>query len=158
MTALSKKKKQEIREAILKYPASTNTELAEKCRVSKPTITNVKKEFALTVDTEFLKMVAGRFIFEFETAKQHWMHQITELETMKNGTKTVFVKDPEKKGRKLPKEFGLSPMEKLAIDKHITKLRENILFLASQGEVVEVIKIMRSGINTQHLEQKVFPA
>ena len=69
---------------------------------------------------------------------------IDELEGMKNQKKTV-VKQNSDTGGYFSAVVDLDPMEKLALIKEQAELRAKILFLASQGEVREVIKIMRTG-------------
>jgi hypothetical protein len=107
-------------------------------------ISKYRKEYNISIDKEFLAMVAGKFISEFGKAVDHWMLLIEELETIKNGKKTVLKQNSENSGY-FTDEVELDPMEKLALIKEQSNLRARILFLASQGEVREVIKVMRSG-------------
>jgi len=79
---------------------------------------------------------------EFSHAADHWKLLIDELEELKSGKKTIFKKKED--GTFYPEETDLDPLDKLAIIKEQSNLRARILFLASQGEVREIIKVMRT--------------
>ena len=91
-----------------------------------------------------MALVAGKFISEFGNAVDHWKLLIDELESLKTGNKKV-IKQNTDTGGYFQAEVPLEPMEKLQIIKEQSNLRARILFLASQGEVREVIKVMRTG-------------
>ena len=144
MSKLSIAKEKAMREAFLKYPTKSDHEIAKIVKISQPTISKYRKEHALAIDTEFISIVAGKFIFEFGEAIQHWKLLIEELELLKTGKKTIIKQNAETGGF-FKSEVDLEPMDKLQLIKEQGTLRSRILFLASQGEVREVIKVMRSG-------------
>lgn len=144
MRKLSIEKEKAMREAFLKYPTKSDQELHRMTKISQPTISKYRKEYSLQIDTEFVAIVAGKFILEFGQAVDHWKLLIDELETLKNGKKTVIKQNTETGGF-FKAEVDLEPLDKLALIKEQSNLRARILFLASQGEVREVIKVMRTG-------------
>lgn len=143
MRKLSIEKEKAMREAFLKYPTKSDQEIHRLTKISQPTISKYRKEYSLQIDTEFVAIVAGKFILEFGQAVDHWKLLIDELEVLKQGKKTVFKKKED--GTFYPEEVDLDPLDKLALIKEQSNLRARILFLASQGEVREVIKVMRTG-------------
>jgi predicted transcriptional regulator len=138
------KKQQIAHEAFLKYPVKSDNEIAKITGVSQPMISKYRKEYNIIIDKEFVAIVAGKFIHEFGHAVDHWKHLINELEELKGGTKQI-VKQNSETGGYFQAEVPLEPMEKLQLIKEQATLRSRILFLASQGEVREVIKVMRTG-------------
>lgn len=126
MRKLSIEKEKAMREAFLKYPLKSDQEIHRMTKISQPTISKYRKEYSLQIDQEFVAIIAGKFIMEFGHAVNHWKLLIEELEVLK-------------------KKTDLEPMDKLALIKEQSNLRARILFLASQGEVREVIKVMRTG-------------
>ncbi len=133
-----------MREAFLKYPTKSDREIARMTNISQPTISKFRKEYSLQIDSEFIAVTAGKFIHEFGQAIDHWKVLINELEELKNGKKTI-IKQNTDTGGFFKSEVDLEPLDKLALIKEQSNLRARILFLAGQGEVREVIKIMRSG-------------
>jgi len=137
------KKQQKVKNAFLQYPTKSDREIAEIVNVSHTMVSNYRNEYNIAIDTEFVAMVAGKFISEFGHAIDHWKLLIDELEVLKRGKKTIFKKGED--GHFYPEEVDLEPLDKLAIIREQSNLRSRILFLASQGEVREVIKVMRTG-------------
>ena len=137
------REKKNLRKSFLIYPSYNDAQIARLVKVSEPTAQKYREEYLSKMDVEFIKMTAGRFIMEFGEASDYWKLQIDELETLKVSKKTIYKTGSE--GQKYQQEVELEPMEILAISKQQTLLREKILFLAAQGEVREVIKVMRSG-------------
>ncbi len=127
MSKLQQKTKDDMKTAFLQYPTKTNNQLSKMLKISHVTIGKYRKEYSLQIDSEFIAITAGKFIQEFGHAIDHWKLQIDELEVLKKS------------------ESSLSAMEILAINKEQASLRGRILFLGGQGEVREVIKVMRSG-------------
>lgn len=144
MRKLSVEKEKDMREAFVKYPIKSDHEIAKLVKISQPTVSKYRKEHALAIDAEFIAIVAGKFIQEYGEAVDHWKVLIDELETLKKTKKTVFKQNSETKGY-FTEEVDLDAMEKLQLVREQANLRARILFLASQGEVREVIKVMRSG-------------
>jgi len=143
MSKLQQKTKDDMKTAFLQYRTKTNNQLSKMLKISHVTIGKYRKEYSLQIDTEFIAIVAGKFILEFGQAVDHWKLLIDELEVLKQGKKTVFKKKED--GTFYPEEVDLDPLDKLALIKEQSNLRARILFLASQGEVREVIKVMRTG-------------
>ena len=143
MKKLSKKRLQ-ARDAFLKFPTKSDNEIAKITGISQPMISRYRKDYDLQVDSEFIAIVAGKFISEFGQAADHWKSLITELEEIKKGQKIV-VKQNTDTGGYFSAKVDLDPLEKLQIIREQATLRARILFLASQGEVREVIKVMRIG-------------
>ncbi len=138
------KKQQTAKDAFLKYPTKSDNEIAKLTKISQPMISRYRKEYNISVDKEFIAIVAGKFISEFGHAVDHWKMLIDELEELKTGKKQV-IKQNSETGGYFQAEVPLEPMEKLQLIKEQATLRSRILFLASQGEVREVIKVMRTG-------------
>jgi len=138
------KKQQAAHDAFLKYPTKSDNEIAKITGISQPMISKYRKEYNIIIDKEFVAIVAGKFISEFGHAVDHWKLLINELEELKTGKKQV-IKQNSDTGGYFQAEVPLEPMEKLQLIKEQATLRSRILFLASQGEVREVIKVMRTG-------------
>ena len=138
------KKKQAAKEAFLKFPTKSDNDIAKITGISQPMISTYRKEYNISIDKEFIAIVAGKFISEFGQAVDHWKILIEELEVLKSGKKQI-VKQNSETGGYFQAEVPLEPIEKLQLIKEQATLRSRILFLASQGEVREVIKVMRTG-------------
>jgi hypothetical protein len=138
------KKQEACKKAFLKYPTKSDNEIAKIIGVSQPQVSKYRKEYSLAIDTEFIAITAGKFIHEFSEAAEHWKILIDELEELKGGKKTIIKLNADSGGY-FKSEVDLEPLDKLQIIREQANLRARILFLASQGEVREVIKVMRSG-------------
>lgn len=138
------KKKLAARDAFLKFPTKSDNDIAKITGISQPMISTYRKEYNISIDKEFIAIVAGKFIMEFGQAVDHWKILIEELEILKGGKKTV-IKQNSETGGFFQAQVDLEPLEKLQLIKEQAVLRSRILFLASQGEVREVIKVMRTG-------------
>lgn len=138
------KKKLAARDAFLKFPTKSDNDIAKITGISQPMISTYRKEYNISIDKEFIAIVAGKFIMEFGQAVDHWKILIEELEILKGGKKTV-IKQNSETGGFFQAQVDLEPLEKLQLIKEQATLRSRILFLASQGEVREVIKVMRTG-------------
>ncbi len=143
MKKLSKKQGL-AKDAFLKYPTKSDNQIAKLTGISQPMISKYRKMYNISIDKEFIAIVAGKFISEFGHAVDHWKMLIQELEDIKN-TKRIIVSQNDDTGQDETQEFELSAMEKLSLIREQANLRSRILFLASQGEVREVIKVMRTG-------------
>ncbi len=137
------KKQKAAREAFLKYPTKSDNEIAKITSISQPQISKYRKMYNVLIDQEFIAITAGKFISEFSQASDHWKMLIDELEALKQGKKTIIKQNPETGGY-FKSEVDLEPLDKLALIKEQSNLRARILFLAAQGEVREVIKVMRT--------------
>lgn len=135
--------KPKVLDLINRFPTKTDKQIALETGCNRNTVGKYRKEIDLKYDTEFVKIVAGKFIKAYGRAEEYWLKQIDRLEELKGSTKTIEAKDED--GLPDVLSVSLSPMEILAIEKHQSELHEKILFLASQGEVRQVIRIMRMG-------------
>lgn len=125
MSKLTPEKTKLLKDTLNKFPTYTDQRIATKLNVCRKTVLAYRKEVTIRYDSEFVSIVAGKFIAAFGKAGDYWLSQISELEELKS-------KD-------------MDPMEVLAICKQQADLQVKILFLAGQGEVKEVIRVMRSG-------------
>lgn len=124
MPKLSRKKEALLRDTLNKFPTYTDVKIGKQLSLQQQTVAKYRKETDMRYDAEFISIVAGKFIGAFGKASDYWLQQISELEELKE---------------------GLEPMDILAICKQQADLQAKILFLAAQGEVKEVIRVMRSG-------------
>lgn len=138
------KKQLLAQEAFLKHPTKSDNDIAKITGISQPMISKYRKMYTILIDQEFIAITAGKFIQEFAQAADHWKILIDELEALKQGKKTIIKQNPETGGY-FKSEVDLEPLDKLALIKEQSNLRARILFLASQGEVREVLKVMRTG-------------
>lgn len=115
-----------IKDQIDRFPTKTDKQIAIETGCNRITVAKYRKQMDLKYDSEFVRIVAGKFIKAYGRAEEYWLNQITRLEELKTAQDVTI-------------------MDKLAIEKHQSELQVKILFLASQGEVREVIKIMRMG-------------
>lgn len=144
MRKLLAEKEKAMKQAFLAYPLKSDNDIAKITGISQPTVSKYRKKYHLEIDSEFIAMVAGKFIVEFSQAKEHWKELIEEIEAIKKKKKTV-VKQNQETGGYFSAQVELDPLETLQLIKEQANLRAKILFLASQGEVREVIKVMRTG-------------
>jgi len=143
MRKLATETEKELKDILNKFPSYQDTQIANKLNISRMTVAKYRNQIAGKYDSEFVKIVAGKFIAAYGQASNYWNLQITELEELKNSKKTIYKTGNE--GQKYPEEVDLEPMDILAICKQQAELQKMILVLAGQGEVREVIRIMRSG-------------
>lgn len=141
MTGLTKEKQKTIKDTILQYPTKSDRDIAKMLGISHPTVSKFRNENMVKIDSDFIDAVAGKFIQEFGAASDHWKKLIEEIEVLKTGKKTVIKQNPE--GGYFQTKVDLEPLDKLPMIKEQADLRAKILFLAAQGEVREVIRILR---------------
>jgi len=153
MRKLAPEKEKLLRDTLNKFPKYNDVQIGNQLDINRMTVGKYRKEMNLKYDTQFVRIVAGKFIAAYGCATDYWNSQITELEELKNSKHTIYIKN-EKTGGSFEKEVPLSPMETLAICKQQAELQKMVLVLAGQGEVREVIRIMRSG-KIPMLEQEV---
>ena len=128
-----------LKDLFLLHPTKSNKAIGIMAGISRRTIGKYRKIYDEQIDQEFVSMTAGKFINEFGKAIDYWKLQIDELEKLKNIKQSIILKNGN------ITQIRLSAMEILAICKQQAELRKYIIFLGSQGEVREVLKIMRSG-------------
>lgn len=132
-----------LRDILHQFPSYQDIQIARNLKITRKTVAKYRHEVSGQYDDAFVKIVAGKFIVAYGYASDYWNSQITELEELKNSKKIISKIDSE--GQKHTEELDLEPMEILAICKQQAELQKMILVLAGQGEVREVIRIMRTG-------------
>lgn len=143
MPKLTREKEKLLRDTLTKFPTYTDERIGKQLKLTRQTVLKFRHEITTRHDSEFIAITAGKFIAAFGTASDYWYSQLSELEELKHKKKTIFKKG--KDGQSYPEQVDLEPMDILAICKQQAELQKMVLFLASQGEVKEVIKVMRSG-------------
>lgn len=144
MRKLAKEKQVKLKDAFLKYPLKSDNDISKITGIAQSTVSRYRKDYHLEIDAEFIAITAGKFIAEFGHAIDHWKGLIQEIEEIKKEKKTVVRQNTETGGY-FQAQVDLEPMEKLQLIREQSNLRSKILFLGSQGEVREVIKVMRTG-------------
>ena len=139
------KQKDKVLDLINRFPTKTNRDIAKETNCNEITVGKYRKKIDLKYDTEFVKIVAGKFIKAFGRAEEYWLNQIGRLEELKLKKRTITITDPKTKLVVDTIQVDLEPLEILAIEKHQTELQEKILYLASAGRVRTVINMMRVG-------------
>lgn len=144
MPKLTTQKEKLLKDTLNKFPTFTDERIAKQLKLTRQTVLKYRHQIATRHDSEFIAIVAGKFIGAYQTASDYWLSQITELEELKKSQKTIF--KMSKNGKtKYADQVDLEPMDILSICKQQAELQKMVLFLAAQGEVKEVIRIMRSG-------------
>ena len=120
--------KDEIKQSVylerLKDPISAQKDLAIKLGISESMVSRAMKSMIGTHDYQLRQLLAGKFLEEFQMASDYWKMQIKLLEDLK-------------------KESDNETIIKLM--KEQSDRWEKILFLARQGEAVEVMRLMQNG-------------
>jgi hypothetical protein len=139
---MNKQLQQVIYNTILEYPAKSDYELTDilkqkKIHVSRSTVWKARTKFVSALDYQLAQKTAGKFLADFSMAAEYWKKQIDQLEEQKSNPNKVLIMTKE------------GPQEK-EVPKSDAEIREimrqqNILFLARQGEAVEVMRLMQSG-------------
>lgn len=144
MPKLPAAKEKQLKDAILTYPTKSDRQIGKMVGLSHPAVANMRSHMDLRYDSEFIQATAGMFIKAFGSAADYWTEQINKLEVLKKSKKNVVRQNTESGGY-FKAEVPLEPMEILAIERMQSDLKSKILYQASQGQVREVIKLMRSG-------------
>jgi len=139
MRKLTPKVESNVKDQLLRFPSKTDIQIAREVGCHKTTVNKYRKEIDSKYDSEFVKIVAGKWIKYYGLAADLLFKYITQLETYKEEDKQVLTTD----GELIP--IPLTPNEKGQLVKIqgdiVTKLCED----AGNGEVREVIRMMRSG-------------
>lgn len=130
-------------QTILDHPTWTDRQIGEHLKLSRSAVWRVRCKIISAIDYELAKKVAGKFLADFQMATDYFKSQIERLEQLKKETKTVYHSTKDD-GSFTTKE-SLSPLEILQIEKQQTELWKNILFIARQGEAVEVMRLIQNG-------------
>lgn len=141
--------RQELKDAIytkiLEFPAASDYVIADKLKgVSRSTVYRARNKLVKAIDYELAKQVAGKFLVDFQMASDYFKLQIERLEKLKEKTK-IIQRNNVTTGKVESNEVPLDPIDILAIEKQQSELWKNILFLARQGEAIEVMRIMGNG-------------
>ena len=136
--------KELIYREILEHPTLSDYQLSAKLNVSRPTVWRVRNKLIGAIDYELAKKVAGKFLTDFQMASDYFKLQIERLEKLKTQSKTIQRNNMSTHEIET-KEVPLDPIDILAIEKQQSELWKNILFLARQGEAVEVMRIIGNG-------------
>ena len=129
--------------SILTYPSKTNEEIAQMLGYSAPTIAKRRRLMERGMEQEFVRATADMFIQEFQAATHYWSMQISRLEELKVRKKKVMRNSTN--GGSFEDEVDLDAMEILAIERTQADLKSRIVHQAAQGEVHEILKMMRNG-------------
>jgi len=128
-----------VKDKLLRFPSKTNVQIAKETGCDRNTVSKYRKEIDTKYDSEFVKIVAGKWIKYYGLAADLLFKYITQLEKYKEEEKQVLTAQ----GDLIP--IPLTPTEKGQLVKIqgdiVTKLCED----AGNGEVREVIRMMRSG-------------
>ncbi len=143
---------------IITHPAKTDTEVSLKFGISRGFVYNLRQKFVRKLDYELAQNIAGAFLVDYQHASDYFKLQTTELEEEKiqlhnlqeTGQKTIFKRNAE--GNSYAEQVDLDAMDKLQINRDIrdimkqqTDLWKNVIFLARQGEAVQIMKLIQSG-------------
>ena len=90
MTTLSYETIKKMDQAFLNYPTYNDSKISKLVKLSIPTITQYRRQRVITIDSEFIKMSAGRTIKIIATAEAYWTLQIEKLEILKGETEQVL--------------------------------------------------------------------
>lgn len=135
--------KKKIYTIMITYPTRSDYEIGRVLHIPRSTVWTFRKSLISAIDYQLARNVAGKFLTEFQMATDYFKLQIERLENLKEKKKTIFKKGDE--GQSYAEEISLEPLDILQIEKQQTELWKNILFLARQGEAVEVMRLIQNG-------------
>jgi len=143
---------------IITHPSKSDAEVADQFGISRTFVWKLRSKFVRKLDYELAQNIAGAFLVDYQHASDYFKLQTTELEDekiqlrqlQKDGIKTIFKKGAE--GQSYAEQVDLDAMDKLQISRDIrdimkqqAELWKNIMFLARQGEAVQIMKLVQSG-------------
>jgi hypothetical protein len=154
---MKKQLERAIYKHMLEFPTKTDYQIAEDLGIKRWSVWKFRQKVIGQIDYELGKKIAGKFLTEFQMAADYFKLQIERLakrkqnlETLLNQKKTVLSKDEE--GNTIIKHYEMDPLDKAQIikvindvEKQQTDLWKNIIFLANQGQGVEVMRMIRDG-------------
>ena len=139
MRKLAPKVETNVKDQLLRFPSKTDAQIAKETGCDRNTVSKYRKEVDSHYDSEFVKIVAGKWIKYYGLAADLLFKYVSQLEKYKEEEKHVLTAQ----GELIP--IPLTPTEKGQLVKIqgeiVTKLCED----AGNGEVREVIRMMRSG-------------
>lgn len=115
--------KQSVYMERLRDPICTQKQIGERLGLPEYTVSRALKSMMGTHDRQLRQMLAGKFLEEFQMASDYWKRQITLLEELK--------------------KESTSTDEIIKIMREQSDRWEKVLFLARQGEAVEVMRLMK---------------
>jgi len=128
---------------MLDHPTWSDRQIGDDLNISRSAVWRIRCKVITAIDYELAKKVAGKFLADFQMASDYFKTQIERLEKLKNKPKTILRETKE--GGTFADEIPLSTLDILQIEKQQTELWKNILFVARQGEAVEVMRLMQNG-------------
>jgi len=143
---------------LITHPALSDYQIADKFGISRGFVYNLRQKFVRKLDYELAQNIAGAFLADYQHASDYFKLQTTELENEKvqlrtiqeTAKKTIFRKNEQ--GDTYAEQVDLDAMDKLQINRDIrdimkqqTDLWKNVIFLARQGEAVQIMKLVQSG-------------
>jgi len=139
MRKLPVKVEESVKDQLLRFPSKTDIQIAKETGCERKTVGKYRKEIDSHYDSEFVKIVAGKWIKYYGLAADLLFKYISQLESYKEEEKSILTTNGDLIA------IPLTPTEKGQLVKIqgdiVTKLCED----AGNGEVREVIRMMRSG-------------
>ncbi len=139
MPRLAVKVEESVKDLLLRFPSKTDIQIAKETGCNRNTVGKYRKEIDSHYDSEFVKIVAGKWIKYYGLAADLLFKYISQLESYKEEEKSILTTNGDLIA------IPLTPNEKGQLVKIqgdiVTKLCED----AGNGEVREVIRMMRSG-------------
>lgn len=157
-TKLLPQVKTDVYTYMITHPSKSDYQVADKFGISRGFVYTLRQKFVRKLDYELAQNIAGAFLTDYQHASDYFKLQTTELEEEKKllrvlqeeGVKTIFHKSED--GPTYPEQVSLDAMDKLQINRDIrdimkqqTDLWKNVIFLARQGEAVQIMKLVQSG-------------
>lgn len=141
---MNDEQKQLVYECWLEHPTWSHRQIANKTGLSRWQVQRTIQKFLTSVDHKLGQAIASKFLVEFQKASDFWKLQMTELQDMKeHGKKTIY--KVNKEGKTYAEEVRLDSSDIIRIMNEQSTRVEKILLLASQGELVQAIKMLANG-------------
>ena len=138
MVVLTPEVEKNLKEEITLFPLKSATAIAKSVHCTIPTVSKYRKLMDVNYDKEFVQIVAGKWIKYFGAAAKAYLLYITQLEESKSEKKKIITKDG-------PVSIPLNAVEKAQITRLQADIWTKLTEDAGNGEVREVIRMMRSG-------------
>jgi len=140
MAKFNTKNKIQLKDLIQRFPLRTDTAISKEVGCSIKTVGVYRKEIDEHYDTEFVQIVAGKWIKYYGLAAELFFKYIGQLEGYKDEQKIIGEKENGD-----PIKVPLSPVEKGQLTRIQADILTKLLEDAGNGEVREVIRMMRNG-------------
>lgn len=142
--------KRQVYDAILQHPSWSDYQIAEELNLSRSMVYRTRCSIIKTLDYKLAQNAAGKFLTDFQMAADYFRKQIERLEELKKMEKIVYHRNDKTGGSYATKE-PLDALDILQIEKQQSDLWTKILFLARQGEAIEVMRLIQNGTIKQQL-------